>query len=72
MATDHDITEVKVYDFKEGVRAMFWSGPLNILLLSAPIALMSWGLQWNDSITFIFSLAAICPLAGKYIFKIIA
>lgn len=44
---------------------MLVGGPLNILLLSAPVALMSWGLSWSDTVTFIFSLLAIAPLAER-------
>ena len=40
-------------------------GILNILLIFAPFALVSWAMKWSDGITFTFSLLAIAPLAER-------
>ena len=51
--------------FLSGSKEMLLHGPLNILLLAAPIGLISWSKGWDESITFIFSLLAIAPLAER-------
>lgn len=49
--------------FMSGAKVMLFTGPLNILLLCAPIAIISWIANLSDAATFIFSLLAIAPLA---------
>lgn len=51
--------------FMEGAVVMLKGGPLNILLLCIPIALISWAQHWSDGVTFIFALLAIAPLAER-------
>eukprot|EP01040_Poterioochromonas_malhamensis_P002608 gene2608-2774_t len=38
---------------------------LNILVLAAPVAILSYGLGWSDVVTFVFSLIALAPLAER-------
>jgi Ca2+:H+ antiporter len=51
--------------FLSGAQEMLTGGILNILLLTIPFAFMSQGLGWPDSVTFIFALLAIAPLAER-------
>lgn len=48
-----------------GTKEMFTGSWLNVLLIAVPITFMSEFLGWNDSITFLFSLLAIAPLAER-------
>eukprot|EP00598_Pedospumella_elongata_P005581 CAMPEP_0184973052 /NCGR_PEP_ID=MMETSP1098-20130426/4959_1 /TAXON_ID=89044 /ORGANISM="Spumella elongata, Strain CCAP 955/1" /LENGTH=442 /DNA_ID=CAMNT_0027495475 /DNA_START=27 /DNA_END=1352 /DNA_ORIENTATION=- len=51
--------------FLDTIRPMAMTGPLNILLVCMPIAIISYGAQWPDAFTFIFSLLALAPLAER-------
>lgn len=51
--------------FLDTIRPMAMTGPLNILLVCMPIAIISYGAQWSDAFTFIFSLLALAPLAER-------
>ncbi len=55
----------KVITFRGGLKAMALEGPMNILLITAPFGLISWGLGWSPALTFVLSLLAICPLAER-------
>lgn len=49
----------------EGAKVMVMTGPMNILLLATPVALLSYWLDWNAGVTFIFALLAIAPFAER-------
>lgn len=51
--------------FVSGAKAMLLTGPLNILLVCIPIALITWIAGYNDLFTFIFALLSIAPLAER-------
>eukprot|EP01039_Chlorochromonas_danica_P009127 gene9127-10076_t len=51
--------------FKQSAIAMSTTGPLNILLVAVPIAIISYGAGWPDAATFVFSLVALAPLAER-------
>jgi Ca2+:H+ antiporter len=46
-------------------KAMLFGSSLNVLLVAVPFAFLSQGLSWPNSVTFIFALIAICPLAER-------
>jgi len=43
-------------------------GSLNILLLCTPFAFVSYYSEWNEAVTFIISLLALCPFAERISF----
>lgn len=51
--------------FMSSTNAMIWTGPLNILLLCVPIAMISYWARWPDGITFVFALLGLAPLAER-------
>jgi Ca2+:H+ antiporter len=51
--------------FTDTIRPMALTGPLNILLICVPIAIISYAASWPSSVTFIFSLLALAPLAER-------
>lgn len=51
--------------FKDTIRPMALTGPLNIFLICVPIAIISYAASWPSSVTFIFSLLALAPLAER-------
>lgn len=57
--------EDEVITFKQSAIAMATTGPLNILLVAVPIAIISYGAGWPDAATFVFSLIALAPLAER-------
>ena len=46
----------KQYSFVEGTKAMFYSGPLNLLLPAIPIAIICYFANANPGVTFALSL----------------
>ncbi len=57
--------EVHQYSFLEGTREVLLNGPLNILLICIPFALISHILAWSDVVTFILALLALAPIAER-------
>ena len=53
------------YDFLAGARELITGGPLNILLVTTPLAFLSQAAGWYDSVTFIFALLSIAPFAER-------
>ena len=51
--------------FMEGTKEMILKGPLNILLMAAPVGMISYWCKGPEALTFIFSLLAIAPLAER-------
>ena len=51
--------------FADTVRPMAFDGPLNILLLCTPIALINYWAAGPDAVSFIFSLLALAPMAER-------
>eukprot|EP01032_Pedospumella_encystans_P029847 gene29847-33691_t len=51
--------------FLDTIRPMVMTGPLNILLVCMPIAIISYVAEWSDASTFILSLLALAPLAER-------
>lgn len=49
----------------DSIKAVILEGKLNILLLTAPFALLAKPQGWGDGIEFAASLIAICPLAER-------
>lgn len=68
--TDSIISENLLPDKKEitllsGAKEVALGGPLNIMLICIPFALMSEYLEWGDGPTFVLSLLALAPLAER-------
>lgn len=57
--------EEKEISFADSAKAMATTGPLNLLLLCTPLAIISFAAEWPDAVTFIFSLIALAPLAER-------
>ena len=55
----------KQYLFLDGVTAIIFRGPLNLLMLATPFALVSKSLGLSDSWTFLFALLSIAPFAER-------
>ena len=53
------------HSFMNSLKVMALTGPLNLLLLCTPIAIISWIVGWPDGVTFVFSLLALAPLAER-------
>jgi Ca2+:H+ antiporter len=51
--------------FLQSAKAMATTGSLNLLLFATPIGILSWALNWSAVLTFVFSLAALVPLAER-------
>lgn len=51
--------------FKDTIKVMVMTGPLNILLLCCPISIISYIADWPSEVIFIFSLLAMAPLAER-------
>ena len=51
--------------FAQSARQMAVSGPLNVLLVATPVAILSYALAWPAGVTFVFSMIALCPLAER-------
>jgi Ca2+:H+ antiporter len=60
----HDMPKNK-YVFSVGAREMIVGGPLNILLPCGIVGMISYYCNWNEGVTFAFSLLAIAPLAER-------
>lgn len=60
-----DNKDEKVITFLQSAKNMALTGPLNILLLATPIAIISYAAELSDPVTFIFSLLALAPLAER-------
>jgi Ca2+:H+ antiporter len=66
MASKENVEESAVnHTFLSTFKTMAVTGPLNILLLLTPIAIISYYAEWPSTITFIFSLLALAPLAER-------
>lgn len=61
----HDSKSSRKYVFMAGAREMLLGGPLNILLPCGIVGMISYYGNWNEGITFAFSLLAIAPLAER-------
>lgn len=55
----------KYYSFGVGAKALLTNGPLNILLVCIPFAIISYFMVWPQPVTFLLSLLAIAPLAER-------
>jgi Ca2+:H+ antiporter len=62
---DKDGAEPVTHTFISTVKPMALTGPLNILLLLTPFAMISYYADWPSTLTFIFSLLALAPLAER-------
>lgn len=51
--------------FKQSTYAIFTKGPINILLVFIPIALIFYFNEWSESWVFLFSLISLAPLAER-------
>eukprot|EP01032_Pedospumella_encystans_P016814 gene16814-19166_t len=65
MAEKENAEEPVVHTFVSTIKTMAVTGPLNILLLCTPIAIISYYADWPSTVTFIFSLLALAPLAER-------
>jgi Ca2+:H+ antiporter len=65
MANSENAEEVVVHTFLSTIKPMAVTGPLNILLFCMPIAIISFYAKWPSTVTFIFSLLALAPLAER-------
>ena len=63
--SEQKVDEPKDYSFRAGAREIIFNGPLNVLLLCVPCALVSNGLAWDDSVTFFFALLSLAPIAER-------
>lgn len=55
----------KDYSFREGAREIIFNGPLNLLLVCVPFALLSNWFGFGDSVTFFFALLSLAPVAER-------
>jgi Ca2+/H+ antiporter len=53
------------HTFVSTLKPMALTGPLNLLLLCTPVAMISYYAEWPSTVTFIFSLIALAPLAER-------
>ena len=65
MAETENADEQPNHTFIGTIKPMAVTGPLNILLLCTPIAMISYYAEWPSTVTFIFSLLALAPLAER-------
>lgn len=65
MASTEDADGPVSHTFISTIRAMAVTGPLNLLLFCTPIAMISYYADWPSTVTFIFSLLALAPLAER-------
>lgn len=65
MAEKENAEEAVVHTFVSTIKTMAITGPLNVLLLCTPIAIISYYADWPSTVTFIFSLLALAPLAER-------
>jgi len=65
MAEKENAEEPVIHSFVSTIKTMAITGPLNILLLCTPIAIISYYADWPSTVTFIFSLLALAPLAER-------
>lgn len=64
-STEHLIQHPPPPTMMSATRAMLFNSSMNVLLVCVPFTFLSQGLKWPNSLTFIFSLIAICPLAER-------
>lgn len=65
MAEKENAEEPVVHTFMSTFKTMAVTGPLNILLVCTPVAIISYYADWPSTVTFIFSLIALAPLAER-------
>lgn len=65
LLTEKEPEEPKDYSFREGAREIIFNGPLNVLLLCVPCALLSNSFGFDDSVTFFFALLSLAPVAER-------
>lgn len=65
MASMDNAEEAVSHSFVSTIKVMAVTGPLNILLFCTPVAMISYYAEWPSTVTFIFSLLALAPLAER-------
>lgn len=65
LASSGALLPQKDYSFLAGGRVLLLGGPLNLLLLCTPLALLSNFIGWPEPVTFTLSLLSIAPFAER-------